>query len=243
MTISSQNVFVVPEVDLFASRFICKVQKYVSFQHDPQEWKVNAFNLEWSNFFGYAFPPTNQISKVLQKVKKEKAHIILIGPDWPMQSWYTEAMNMTINMFSFSFREISDLARAQPKLGSWMLMPTNTLITGDQHALMPTQAQAQTALEVTRDQHELMLATCKQEIGKVHDVEINETARELISSAGQESSKNTYAIYLRNYKKIADANNFDYLQPTETQVANFLSSCFDKGYGYSAIKVARAAVS
>ena len=115
------DVFGVPEVDLFASRLNCKVQKYVSFQHDPQAWKVNSFNLEWSNFFGYAFPPINQISKVLQKVKKEKAHIILIVPDWPMQSWYTEAMNMTMNMFSFSFREISDLAGAQPKLGPWML--------------------------------------------------------------------------------------------------------------------------
>jgi integrase len=124
-----------------------------------------------------------------------------------------------------------------------VLMPTNTLITGDQHALMLPHAQAQTALEVIADQHELMLATCKQEIGQVHNVEITETARELISSAWRESSKNTYAIYVRKYKKFAEANKFDYLQPTEIQVANFLSSCFEKGYGYSAIKVARAAVS
>ena len=112
--------FGVPDVDLFASRLNHKLTKYVSFQHDPQAWKVDAFNLEWTKIFGYVFPPYNQINRVLQKVKKEKAHIILIVPDWPMQSWYTVAMALSKNMFSFSFRELKDPAEKEASLSAKM---------------------------------------------------------------------------------------------------------------------------
>ena len=83
----------------------------------------------------------------------------------------------------------------------------------------------------------------KAQIGQVRDTALTETARKLISSAWRDSSKNTYAVYLKKYKIFATENKFDYLQPTEIQVANFLSSCFDKGFTYSAIKNARAAIS
>ena len=85
--------------------------------------------------------------------------------------------------------------------------------------------------------------TTAQEIGQVQGTTLSETARELICSSWRDSSKSTYIVYIKKYKKFSLENKFDYLQPSEYDVANFLSSCFDKGYGYSAIKVARAAVS
>ena len=85
--------------------------------------------------------------------------------------------------------------------------------------------------------------TTKQEIGKVHGTSLSETARDLICSSWRESSKSTYSVYIRKYKIFSIENQFDYLQPSEYDVANFLSSCFNKGLSYSAIKVARAAVS
>ena len=107
---------------------------------------------------------------------------------------------------------------------------------GDQDDLMPDSTRGDGMMP-----HDT-LQTCKQEIGQVHNDDVDKTTRNLISSAWRDSSKNSYAIYIKKYILFAKNRKFD-LQPTEIQVANFLSSCFDKGLGYSAIKVARAAVS
>ena len=112
-------------------------------------------------------------------------------------------------------------------------------LPGDQDELMTDSTRG--------DQDGMMphytLQTYKGEIGQVHNDDVDKTTRDLISSAWRDSSKNSYAIYIKKYILFAKNREFDYLQPTEIQVANFLSSCFDRGLGYSAIKVARAAVS
>jgi ribonuclease HI len=96
-----------PEIDLFASRLNHKVPIYASWKHDPYAAHVNAFNISWTNLQGYAFPPFNQIGKVLQKVVHEKANIILICPDWPNQVWYTEAIKLADKCIYFSREEVT----------------------------------------------------------------------------------------------------------------------------------------
>jgi hypothetical protein len=97
-----------PDIDLFASRTNRKLEKYVSFSFDPFAWKMDAFALDWTNLFVYSFPPVQMISKVVQKLKREKPRIILIVPDWPMQAWYTEVFSLTNDYFLFSGREVSN---------------------------------------------------------------------------------------------------------------------------------------
>lgn len=77
-----------PDVDLFASRINKKCEKFVSWRRDPEAWAVDAFTLDWSKFYFYAFPPFCLILKVLQKIINDNASGILIVPNWTTQPWY-----------------------------------------------------------------------------------------------------------------------------------------------------------
>lgn len=83
-----KNNFGKPDIDLFASRSNKKCELYVSWFRDPNSCAIDAFTLDWSNYFFYAFPPFSMILKVLQKIRDEKATGIVVVPDWPTQPWY-----------------------------------------------------------------------------------------------------------------------------------------------------------
>ena len=78
-----------PGIDLFASRLNNKLHEYYSWRPDPFCKGVNAFTQSWDYQYGYAFPPFNQISKVLHKLNSHKScTILLIFPYWPSQPWF-----------------------------------------------------------------------------------------------------------------------------------------------------------
>lgn len=77
-----------PVVDLFASRVNNKCTNYVSWHRDPDALAINAFTLNWSHWFFYAFPPFAIILKVLMKIISDKARGIVVVPKWPSQAWY-----------------------------------------------------------------------------------------------------------------------------------------------------------
>ena len=78
-----------PEIDLFASRLNNKVDKYFSLEPDPNAVGTDAFVTSWSNFqLCYAFPPFDIIGRVLSKIKHDKAHVLLVVPDWKTQYWF-----------------------------------------------------------------------------------------------------------------------------------------------------------
>jgi hypothetical protein len=78
-----------PSIDLFASRLNHKVEAYCSFEPDPHAMGVDAMSLNWARFeLCYAFPPFSLLTKVLSKIKRDKAEIILVVPDWKAQLWY-----------------------------------------------------------------------------------------------------------------------------------------------------------
>ena len=78
-----------PDIDLFASRLNNKLPKYFSWRPDPFCTGVNAFSQSWDCKYGYAFPPFNQISKVLHKLNSHKScSVLLIFPYWPSQPWF-----------------------------------------------------------------------------------------------------------------------------------------------------------
>lgn len=77
-----------PDIDLFASRINTKCEKYVSWTKDPGSFAVDAFTISWKERFFYAFPPFILITKILQKIKAEKAEGIVVVPQWPAQPWF-----------------------------------------------------------------------------------------------------------------------------------------------------------
>lgn len=80
--------FGTPEFDLFASIQNHKCSRYASWKLDPNSEIIDAFTFNWKNIKFYAFPPFSLISKVLHKIKKDKAEGIVVAPFWPTQPWY-----------------------------------------------------------------------------------------------------------------------------------------------------------
>lgn len=78
-----------PKIDLFASRLNYKVDNYISWQTDPHSTHIDAFTVFWGNLgLCYAFPPFNMIGSVLAKVRRERAEVLLVVPNWVTQYWY-----------------------------------------------------------------------------------------------------------------------------------------------------------
>ena len=74
-------------IDFFASRLI--IFRYscmhVSFKPDPGAIAINAFHMSWKPCLSYVFRPFCLISRILQKIQKEKATVIAVVPHWPTQ--------------------------------------------------------------------------------------------------------------------------------------------------------------
>ena len=78
-----------PKIDLFATRNNKKCNKFVSWLRDPEAYAVDAFTLDWSKYFFYAFPPFSLVLRTLKKkVVEDKAEGILVVPYWTAQPWY-----------------------------------------------------------------------------------------------------------------------------------------------------------
>jgi hypothetical protein len=86
-----------PQVDLFATRFNHKLPSYVSPCPDPQAWKIDAMSISWQGLDGYAYPPTGMIREVLEKIRQDQCHVILIAPCWPSMSWYPLLLDLLID--------------------------------------------------------------------------------------------------------------------------------------------------
>ena len=80
--------FGIPDIDLFATRLNAKVPKYCSYMPDPNAYAVDSFKISWKHQLNYGFPPFILISRILKKVKQEKATMILVVPAWPTKPWY-----------------------------------------------------------------------------------------------------------------------------------------------------------
>lgn len=77
------------DVDLFATHINAKCNKFVSWFPDPFAFTIDAFTLNWSEFYFYAFPPFILITKVLRKIIDDKTEGILAVPRWPAQPWFS----------------------------------------------------------------------------------------------------------------------------------------------------------
>lgn len=82
------NTFGKPDIDLFATRINKKCNLFVSWYKDPDAVTFDAFTINWSNTYFYAFPPFIIIPKVLQKICLDEAEGIMVVPLWESQPWY-----------------------------------------------------------------------------------------------------------------------------------------------------------
>ena len=88
------NVWGMPDVDMFASHTNFQVKPYVAWKSDPEAMAIDAFTLNWQNYFVYCFPPFSLIAQVLRKVKEEGVRAIMVVPVWRTQAWYPRLETM-----------------------------------------------------------------------------------------------------------------------------------------------------
>jgi hypothetical protein len=80
------NMF--PTVDLFASHFSKKCNKYFSKRMDPEASAMDAFTQDWSQQVVYAFPPPNLLWRTITKILENKCNAIVIALKWTSRSWH-----------------------------------------------------------------------------------------------------------------------------------------------------------
>ena len=86
-----------PHVDLFATKWNHQLPIYVSPLPDPTAWEVDALSISWTGMIGYAYPPTHLIPQCLNKIRHDRATIILVAPWWPRQTWLQDIKNLAIH--------------------------------------------------------------------------------------------------------------------------------------------------
>ena len=74
------------QVDLFATRLNHQLPCYISWCPDPFTTSTDAFHGKWTGFLGYAFPLFALVGKCLQKVRREKASLLIVAPVWAVTS-------------------------------------------------------------------------------------------------------------------------------------------------------------
>ena len=80
------------DIDLFATRKKCKLEKYVSYVPDKRSCAVNAFSISWKQYTNYAFPPLSIIRRVIQKLCEHLAEMILVALIFPSQPWFRQML-------------------------------------------------------------------------------------------------------------------------------------------------------
>ena len=80
-----------PKVDLFATRYNCKLPQFVSPVPNPKAWAMYALSLSWENLDLYAFPPIPLLTNVLTKALSHQCkRMIIIAPGWPNMPWFRD---------------------------------------------------------------------------------------------------------------------------------------------------------
>ena len=86
-------------VDLFASEKNHKLPVFFSIRPSPSSSGVNALTQNWDCLYGYAYPPTALIPRVLRKLRLQPtAQILLVAPFWPSQPWFRQMTSMLTDL-------------------------------------------------------------------------------------------------------------------------------------------------
>ena len=85
-----------PKLDLFATRYNCKLPQFVSPVPDPKAWAVDALSLSWDNLDLYAFPPVPLLTNILtQALSRHYRRMIIVAPGWPNMPWFWDLVEMS----------------------------------------------------------------------------------------------------------------------------------------------------
>jgi hypothetical protein len=82
------------DIDLFATRFNRKLEKFVSPTPDPLAVAHDAFSLIWNQWKPYIHPPIEVIARCIQRLEEERVEAVLVVPLWPTQTWWPRLISL-----------------------------------------------------------------------------------------------------------------------------------------------------
>ena len=123
-----------PQVDMFATKYNCKLAQYVSPVPDPNVLAVDALTVSWENLDMYAFPPVSLLGKVVSKLSDHLyKRVILIAPGWPNMPWLWDLVELSSqiplclpnhpNLVTQLFNKARHRNLANLNLHAWLLEP------------------------------------------------------------------------------------------------------------------------
>ena len=75
------------------------MERYCSLLASPVVVSRNTFLLDWGQFHVvYVFPPLAILHNVLHKIRQDRARAILIAPRWPRRGWYSQILDMLVEV-------------------------------------------------------------------------------------------------------------------------------------------------
>ena len=88
-----------PHVDFFASEKNHKLPVFFAVRPSQTSSVINTLTQNWESLYGYAYPPTNLIPRVLRKLRLQwSARILLVAPFWPSQPWFRQLTSMLTDL-------------------------------------------------------------------------------------------------------------------------------------------------
>ena len=85
-----------PSMDLFASAENKRCPVYCAWHGDLNAFHLDALSLDWRGLFAYAFPPFPILPRVIRKVQRDQAELILVAPWWPTRAWFVPLLHLLI---------------------------------------------------------------------------------------------------------------------------------------------------
>ena len=83
------------DIDLFASHLNHIVPQFCSWFPCLNAFMIYCFNLNWSEYNGYLFPPFRLISRCLCRIEEYKVRKIqAIVSEWPRTSWWMRLVSL-----------------------------------------------------------------------------------------------------------------------------------------------------
>ena len=87
-----------PLIDWFAADNNAQLDRFYVWiaTNESAAEGFDAFLFDWGKEPGYSFPPFSLIPRILRKVVKEKARMLLVHPDWPGALWGPTLNEITV---------------------------------------------------------------------------------------------------------------------------------------------------
>ena len=88
-----KNTKVEPQIDAFSLEQSKQCSRWWGPDSDEG---VDAFQQCWSNDILWCNPPYSQMAKVVAKLREDRAHCLLVAPEWSTRTWWQQLQPMVV---------------------------------------------------------------------------------------------------------------------------------------------------